>query len=341
MRGLRFVLRLLLVPGLALVGGLVGYGAEGLEGTAALLLWEPALWVVAAWAGWGLVARGHRGLAMGLASGGVAATLAVHLPAAPAEPEGVDAAPFVASVRSCVRALSLPAGPVRLLQWTVSGDSPALPSAVADAHPDVAVIFGPVSAPEVDALRAAVGDEALELPGEEAPIHVFARGAFSLCGEADQWVDRPAPGVDVGFVFVGLEGGSTFPLLVARFPEVGAEPGWAAATAQARGALRATVETLQSSTLIAALSVPAPLAAPRLARTLGAVGLAPMARPLDWPTWSPLRLHTFDQVWGAEAWVSVGWGTVRADATRDGVLADLAPRWPISLPAAGDDDPVR
>lgn len=341
MRGLRYALRLLLVPALAATGAFAGWYADGAFFSTLLLLWEPVIWVLAVWAVWAAWVKGRRGLATGLASGGLAAALAAHLPAAPPEPEGMDAAPFVRSVRSCIRGLRLPTGRVRLLQWTVDQEVPTLATTITDAAPDVAVVYGPLSDTMVEAVVAGVGGEHLVIAGEEAPIHLFVRGVFNLCGDEDRWVDRPAPGADVGLVFVGLEEGSAFPLLTVRLPEPGALPDWAVAGAHARGAVRATIDALQSSTLVVSVSAPLPLGAPRLARTLRVVGLTPFARPLDWPTWSPLRLHAFDQVWGAEGWLGAGAETVRGGGSRDAVITQIGPRWPVALPAAGDDDPVR
>ena len=336
----RFFLRLLLVPTLATAGTLLGRAGEGGILSSVVLFWEPLGWVLGTWSIWRVWAAGDRTLSIGLLLGGLAASFGVHGTAAEAEPAGNDAAPFVSRMRACVRSLQLPPSGFRLATWAVEpGDDAGLPTALADAQPDVAVVFGTLRAPVVEAIAAAVGGETSAFAGEEAPIHVFSRGTFAQCGQDEAWSDRPAPGTELGLVYVSLESGTTFPLLVGRFPEVGAVPGWAHATADARAGLRATIDALQSSLLVLALHVPAPLAAPRLRSTLLAAGQSALARPLNWP--APLPLHALDQVWGAEAWVSRRVEARTGAGLTAGVFVDAEPRWPAALPAPADDDPVR
>ncbi len=341
MRELYYLLRLALVPAFALVGAAAGYYAEATVLSSGLLLAEPVYWVGMVWIGWALFRARRYATLMGMGLGMMTAVVAIHIPAAPAEPEGIDPAPFVREVRACTRGLALPAEHVRLLQWTVTGDTAELAHTVTDAHPDVAVIYGPLSESMREAVAAGVGGEALSIPGQDAPIHVFAAQVFNKCGNNDQWRDRPANGADVALVFVAASPTTAFPLLITRLPDPGATPDWGEATAGARSALRATIDGMESSLLVTTVSAMAPLAAPRLTRTLLATGLIPVARPLNWPTWSPLRLHAFDQVWAAKGWIGGTPEALSGGGSRDGVLVELAPRWPVALPAPGDDDPVR
>jgi hypothetical protein len=170
---------------------------------------------------------------------------------------------------------------------------------------------------------------------------VFTRGVFDRCGTGDHWTDRPAPGADLAAVFVQLPGGTRFPVLSARMPSLFPERRWARHAADARAALHATANTLESSLLIVAVDAPVGLAGTRLTRGLLDAALRPMVRLPNWPA-RPLALHTFDQVWAADAWLPVSSGVIAAaGAGRAGELVELRPRWPVSLPAPGDGDPVR
>lgn len=335
-------LRLLFVPALGVTGATVGWMAEESAVATSLLLIEPLLWVFAAWLAFAAWTRRDGGLTVGVVCGGLAAAMCARIPTASPETPGLDPAPFLARTSDCARELELPAQSVRVLQWTVSADAPAIVPVITDAQADVVVLRGPISAEVVEAVEAGVGGEAIVLAGANGAIHVFTRGVFSRCGEGDRWLDQPAQGADIGLLFVSVSPGTSFPLLVAGFPEVASVPRWAAAARDARSALHTAAEKLQSSILVVAVDAALPLGGPRLTRTLQTVGLSPAARPLNWPPRWPFALHAFDQVWAAEAWVSAPAERLRAAGTgRDGVRVDLAPRWPVSLPAPADDDPVR
>ncbi|GDX79084.1 hypothetical protein LBMAG42_08950 [Deltaproteobacteria bacterium] len=335
-------LRLLFVPALGVTGGLVGWVAEESAIATALLLIEPILWVFAAWLAYAAWSRKDVGLTVGVVCGGLAAAMCVRIPTAPPETPGLDPAPFLARTSDCARELELPAQSVRLVQWTVSNDAPGIVPVITDAQADLVVVRGPLSPEVAAAVEAGVGGESMALTGANGPIHVFTRGVFSRCGEGDQWMDQPAQGADIGLLFVTVSPGTSFPLLVAGFPEVASVPQWATASRDARSALHTAAERLQSSILVVAVDAALPLGGPRLTRMLKVVGLAPAARPLNWPPRWPFSLHAFDQVWAAEAWVSAPAERLRAPGTgRDGVRVDLAPRWPVALPVPADDDAVR
>lgn len=342
MRRARPLLRLFFVPALGLTGASVGWYAEESLVATCILLVEPLLWVFAAWLAYAAWSRRDVGLTVGVVCGGLAAAMCARIPVAPAEQPGLDPAPFLGKTGDCARDLELPAQSVRLVEWTVYADAPEIVPVITDAQADVVVVRGPLSPEVAEAVGAGVGGEAIELAGAAGPIHVFTRGTFSLCGEGDRWVDQPAQGADVWLVFVSLGPGTSFPLLVAGLPEVGSVPRWASAQRDARAALHTAAERLESSLLVVAIDAALPLGGPRLTRMLQTVGLAPAARALNWPPRWPFALHAFDQVWVAEAWVSSSAVPLRAAGTsRDGVRVDLAPRWPVALPAPGDDDPVR
>ncbi len=342
MRRLRLVLRMLLVPAVGFSGACVGWAAEASGPATTLLLFEPALWVAGAWLAYAAWLRGDQGLGVGVLCAGLAAAIGVRIPLAPAETPGLDPAPFLEQTRTCARNLALPAERVRLVQWTVARDMPGIALVITDEQADVVVVRGPLSVETIEAVRAGVGGEAMEMAGANGPIHVFTRGAFSLCGDSDRWVDLPAPGSDVGLVFVAIAEGTAFPLLLAGLPAAGSVPAWSSAQRAARDGLHTAVDGLESSLLVVALDAPLPLAGPRLTRTLRDVDLSVVARPLNWPARSPLPLHAFDQVWAAEGWLGAPAVLLRAAGTeRHGVRVDLVPRWPVVLPAAGDDKSVR
>ncbi len=339
MRRVRPWLRILLVPALALFGSLLGWLADGSLVASLVLLVEPVLWVGACWLAYAALLRRDTALALRILFGAVAAAASARIPRPPAEPAGVDAAPFAERTRACARGLPLPTRTVRVLQWTLSADHEGVVAAVTEAAPDLAVVRGALSGGEVEALAAAVGGEVLSL-AQEPPIHVFSRGSFDLCGEADSWNDAPAPGTALGLAFVAVPG-ATLPLVTASLPELGAVRNWEASLRTARAALRSTVDSLGSSLLLVSIDAPLPLAGPRLASTLRSVQLLPASRAPNWPAW-PLPLHTWDQLWVAEAWRGAPMKAVRARGpTRAGMLVEFAPRWPVVLPTPGDDDPVR
>lgn len=342
MRRLRLLLRMLLVPAVGFSGACVGWASEASAFATLVLLFEPALWVSGAWLAYAAWVRREQGLAVGVVCGGLAAAIGARIAFAPPETPGLDPAAFLERTRPCARNLALPEERVRLVQWTVGRDMPGIVPVITGEEPDVVIVRGPLAETTLEALRAGVGGEAIEIGGAKGPIHVFTRGAFSLCGDSDRWVDLPAPGSDIGLVFVAVAEGTAFPLLLVGLPEAGSVPAWSSAQRDARDGLHTAVDGLESSLLLVALDAPLPLAGPRLTRTLRDVGLSVVARPLNWPASWPLPLHAFDQVWAAEAWVgSPAVLLEAAGAERNGVRVDLAPRWPVVLPAAGDDKPVR
>ncbi|MSQ00282.1 MAG: hypothetical protein EXR71_00130 [Myxococcales bacterium] len=339
MRRLRTGLRILLVPGLATCGALLGWLADGSLVASLVLLVEPVLWVAACWLAYAALLRHDTALALRISFGAIAAVAAARIARPPAEAAGVDAAPFADRTRACARGLALPTGTVRVLQWTLSSDHDGVVAAVTEAAPDIAVIRGALGSSELVALGAAVGGEALSL-GRDPPVHLFSRGSFDRCGEADSWHDSPAPGAELGLVFASL-GAASLPLVTVTLPEVGSVADWETSMRTGRAALRSTLDSLGSSLLLVSIAAPLPLAGPRLAATLRSTQLLPASRAPNWPAW-PLPLHTCDQLWVAEAWRGAPVTLVRADGpTRAGALVELAPRWPVILPATGDDNSVR
>ena len=338
---LRLWPRALLVPSSCAFGALVGWLADGDLWATTVLFAEPALWILGVWAVYFALSRRDMAGALGVACAGVGAAVCARLPPAPAEEAGIDPAPFVSRVQVCARNLPLPTHAVRLLTWTIGESWTGVASAVADTHPDVVVLFGRAPPDELAAVAAAVGGEITAMDGQDSPVTVVARGTPSLCGEADRWSDRPAAGADEGLVFVNLGDGVTFPLMVARLPEPWSQRNWEVSMRSARQALAVTADALASSLLVAAVDAPVPAGAPRLGRALRDIQLLPVARPLNWPAAAP-GLFAFDQVWAAGGWVAGPSKVVTAmGPSRAGVVVDLSPRWPVSLPAPGNDDPVR
>lgn len=340
MRSLRPLLRVLSVATLGAVGALLAWLSDGSFAATVVLLAEPLLWVALSWLVWWVWTNGARGSALALLLGGVAAALACRAPLAPDEPVGMDEAPFASRLRTCARSLTLPGGPVRIVRWSPELVGPGFVEAVTEATADVVIIRAPLSEALVEAIRAGVGGEVMELEGVGASTWVFARGVFDSCGHSNHWFDHPSPGAELGAVFVQLEGGTRLPLLTATMPPPRAVARWSRHTADARAALAATANTLESSLLVVAVEAPYALAAPRMTQSLLRAGLLPMARRPNWPGVIPV--HTFDQIWAAEAWVAGDSAVLSAPgAGRLGQLAELSPRWPVTLPASRDGDPVR
>ncbi len=334
MRVLRPHPRLLLVPMLALAGAAVGWLGDSSLVATLFLLAEPFLWVLALWGGWAAYTKGAPGLAVALLCGCASAALGARIPQSPAEPVGMDEAPFASRLRKCARALELPSAPVRVLSWTPGAVGAEVLTAIADAAPDVVILRAHLSGGEVDALRAAVGGASVQLGGDREPTWVFANGVFDTCGPSDHWLDRPAPGAELGAVFVHLRGGTRLPILTARLPPPRLVARWARHLADTRAALHATANTLESSLVVVAVDAPFALGSPRLTRSLLDAALLPMVRGPNWPG-GPLPLHSFDQVWAAEAWRSGEQRQLAAAGTaRNGQLVQLQPRWPVTLPAS-------
>ncbi len=339
MRRLRPWLRILVVPSLALCGAVLGWLADDSVVASMVLLVEPVLWVAACWLAYAALLRGDTALALRICFGAVAAAASARIPRPPAEAAGVDAAPFAERTRACARGLPLPTSTVRVLQWTLSSDHEGVVAAVTEAAPDIAIVRGALTPGEVVALGAALGGEVLSL-GRDPMVQVFSRGSFDLCGEADSWNDTPATGTALGLVFVSLPG-ATIPLVTATLPELGSVGDWESSLRAGRAALRSTVDSLGSSLLLVSIDAPLPLAGPRLAATLRTVQLLPVSRAPNWPAW-PLPLHTWDQLWAADAWLGAPAKMVTTSGpTRAGTMVELTPRWPVVLPTTGNDDPVR
>lgn len=333
--------RALFVLAMALAGGLVGWQADGHLVSTAVLLVEPVVWVGLSWLVWWRWTSGARSSALTLLAGAGAAALACRLPLQSGEEVGMDEAPFASRLRTCARALPLPAAPVRVLNWTPGETGAELVKVVTDAAADVVVVRARLSEDLVSALAAGVGGEVREFPGDGISTWVFARGVFDACGQSDHWFDRPAPGAELAAVFVQLESGARLPVLIGTMPAPRPVARWSRHVTDARAALHATVNRLESSLLVVALDAPYPLVGPRMTRSLLDTGLVPLFRAPNWPA-LPVPVHAFDQLWAAEAWLPGEGRSLRASgAARLGQIVELVPRWPVTLPATRDRDPVR
>ncbi len=333
--------RALFVVSMALVGGLIGWQGEGNLLSTAVLLVEPVLWVGLSWLVWWRWSSGARSWALTVLAGAGAATVACRLPLQSGEEVGMDEAPFASRLRTCARTLPLPVAPVRVLSWTPGETGAELVKVVTDAAADVVVVRARLSEDVASALAAGVGGESREFPGDGVSTWVFARGVFDACGQSDQWFDRPAPGAELAAVFVQLESGARLPVLVGTMPAPRPIARWSRHVADARAALHATVNRLESSLLVVALAAPYPLAGPRMTRSLLDAGLLPLVRAPNWPA-LPVPVHALDQLWAAEAWLPGQGHSLRArGAARLGQVVELVPRWPVTLPATRDRDPVR
>ncbi len=335
--------RLLTLPAGVLAGLLVGQGADGERATMLLLLLEPLGWVVAAWAAYvAWVRRDPMLLFLALSTMGLA-SLAARLPRPGPEPAGEPPA-VAARLAECARSLGLPEGPFRLVQWHLGPDA-GLDAAeeILAVEPDVVVIVGSTPVAVVDRVQDALGGESKRIDTPEGPVTVLARGVFHACGDGDAWTDAPVDGVATAITFVGVSAGVTVPLLVARLPSPLDNPAWASRAARARARLRATIDAIGSSLAVVAIDGVMPSPTRRLEATLLAAQLMPVRPPPTWPG-HPLvpALHPFDQPWHAAAWVPAGIDALSASGTgRRGVAVALEPAVALSLPAAGDRDPVR
>ncbi len=324
--------RLIFLPAGAFLGLLVGQGADGERATTILLLLEPLGWVIAAWAAYVAWLRRDAMLLGVTLTTMAAASVAVRLPRPglePAEDPPADAAHLAA----CARALSLPEGPLRLVQWHL-GSQAGLDAAqtILDVEPDVVVLVGPVPTPVVDRVQDGLGGETKRIDTPEGPVTVLARGVFHACGDNDAWVDAPVDGVATVIAFVGVAPGVTVPLIVARVPSPLDTPDWEARAARARARLRATVDALGSSLAVVTVDGLLPSPARRLEASMFAAQLAAVRPAPTWPSHSLVpALLPFDRAWFADAWQLVGVATLDAsNARRLGLALAFEPSVPLA-----------
>ncbi len=308
-----------------------------------LVVWthlaEPLVWIAAAWCVYatvvGLRARRTRA-AIGLLALGIGLTVGTawrHRPHPPVRPGAPPA--WADHVQRCARALTPPVDPVRLLQWSLSGeeDGAAVVGRIVAAAPDVAVLHGPVDAAVGRALTEELGGEFVVRPASDRDDGrlVLTRGAFHRCGDASHWSDAVDGPYGTTLLFVGTSSETSWPLIVGRLPAPWhRSPRWSKETRLARDRVAALAEVLDAPSTIVTLDSPVGASAPTLDAAMLGARLLPTAAAPNWPArigrLPGLPLHPWDRAWVGPAWKFVRSLRVPVRAgVRDPVVTELHP----------------
>lgn len=330
----------------AALAALASRGPDDRWATWALLA-EPLAWVISAWCGYVGIAMlrdtphpsrvWRRRVAPGLL--GVASGLALGVGWAhrPVQPSAPGAPPTWADhVQRCARALAPPLDPVRLLQWTLSGDEDValLVGRVVAAAPDVAILNGPVGPALGRALTEELGGEFVHRPasGRDDGRLVLTRGTFHRCGDASHWSDTVDDPYGATLLFVGTSSETAWPLVVGRLPAPWVpEHDWARVARSARDRAAALAEVLDAPSLVVAMDSPRGSASRALDAAMLGARLLPTPAAPNWPVrlgvLPMIPLHPWDR-----AWVGPAWRFVRSQRTparlgdRDPLLTELHPQ---------------
>jgi hypothetical protein len=286
---------------LTLMGVVVGGGGGGSAWTAAVLVGEPCWTIATLFTMHLLLTRRRRAAAWAVGLGSTVALFAMRATPLP-EPPQIRPPSWSQRVSRCAAALPPPTDNVRVLQWTSPPDLDAVAGAMVTVEPDVTVIFGVDDPAASDELLARFGGEVQRLG--DALVHV--RGVFHLCGDDAAWVQGEARAWPTAVAFVGVPGGTVFPLVVGRLPAWGAVADWGTRWGEAAERLTAVAGAAVVDGAVVVADAGAPWTFRHLDGALVAAGLRRVVVPPSWPArvggLPALPLHPYDRVWTGAGW---------------------------------------
>jgi hypothetical protein len=298
---------------------------------------EPLVWVATAWSVYAAALaarRGVRSMLLGVALGCTLGGVWAHRPVRPAIPAAPPA--WADPVQRCARALAPPLDPVRILQWSLSGDEDVATRVgrVVAVAPDVAILRGAVGPTLGRALTEQLGGEFVHRPATEREdgLLILTRGTFHRCGDASHWSDPVDDRDGTTLLFVGTSTETSWPLVVGRLPAP-----WRPArdgpgdSRPAPHRAAGLAEVLDAPSVVVAMDTPRGTSARSLDAAMLGARLLPTAAAPNWPARigpvPALPLHAWDRVWMGPAWRFVGSHRIPVQAgARDPVVTELHPQ---------------
>ena len=304
-------LAVLIPAALGLVLGAIG---EQTPWTAALILGEPLILIVAVYGVGALLLSRRPAVALGLAIGTILLAAGVRQAPVP-RPPTADAPPWAEAIRGCAVVPQAPQGPLRVLVWTVApGTLPQVDNALLDgARPDLMVLVGVADEGLARILGVALGGEGMAIPADrpEAGVTLVVRGAFQICGgQTDRWVSSAASASGQSRViatFPEVAGVGVLPFFAVHLEgPAGSWMDWPERLDAGAELLGAAVRALGVQRAVVAGDLASPRTYTHLSGLLRGAGLLPASAQPSWPTHLgpvPLPpLHALDQVWAGDAW---------------------------------------
>lgn len=316
----------------AFFGG-IAWGADATRWSALALHTEPLLLLVLALAAYRALVGRRWGVVAGLALGAPVGAALLRIPASPAVAQH-EPPLWGRAVQSCASMLSAPNASVDFLQWTLSDGTPEadVRHAVTIIDPDVVVLFNLADPGVLETMVEEEGGEAHFYPPQAAGggFGVYTRGAFQICGEADEWTEALDSAGGYAVSFVGLVGDLVFPLVVARFPGplVAGDFGTVLRSASTR--VTDALDVLDVPGVVLLADAPVTSTYRDLLGSIRGTGLVSVPSPPNWPAHlGRLRLlpvHAYDRAWAGPGWTTVASRRIGvASGTRAPVWTRLGP----------------
>ena len=192
--------------------GLVGLWLGETSLAVSLALWvEPLIWGLALYAVLSHLVARRWATAGAFALGCVVGVALLHLPPEPRPVDPVEAS-WSERLRECASLVERGQGPVRVVSWTLSAPlQPVDLDTIAAQTPDLVALQGHGLESAAQELARRLDGESKLLMGDGGrPVALVARGAFRVCGAAEDIWEMPLPAWPTGSARVLL----TFPEVV-------------------------------------------------------------------------------------------------------------------------------
>lgn len=320
--------------------GLVGLWLGETSLAVSLALWvEPLIWGLALYAVLSHLVARRWATAGAFALGCVVGVALLHLPPEPRPVDPVEAS-WSERLRECASLVERGQGPVRVVSWTLSAPlQPVDLDTIAAQTPDLVALQGHGLESAAQELARRLDGESKLLMGDGGrPVALVARGAFRVCGAAEDIWEMPLPAWPTGsarvlLTFPEVVNVGVVPFLVVQLDQPRADwrlLGWPRRVQDGARHVAALSRALGSQHLVAVGDFQAPQAFRRQSGHLMGAGLQQAPAPATWPARigavQALPVHPLEQVWHGDAWAAGPVYTLDAPPQgREGLAVTLSP----------------